>query len=81
MKQITDMKQRSRILIVLLAITALAVGGPALAADGVTKVFTLDPSTHGNPESPSTRAAAHSSSAPPATAQSTGGPSGQSHRH
>jgi sugar lactone lactonase YvrE len=50
MKQITDMKQRSRILLMLLAIIAFAGGGPALAAEGVTKVFTLDPSTHGNPE-------------------------------
>ena len=55
MKQITDMKQASRILLVLLAITALLAGGPVVAADRhdgarVTKVFTLDPPTHGSPE-------------------------------
>src|SRR5213593_4118551 len=55
MKQIIDMKKTSRILLVLLAVTALAAGGPAMVADrhdrpGATKVFTLDPSTHGNPE-------------------------------
>jgi sugar lactone lactonase YvrE len=55
MKPITDMKQVLRILLAPLAITALAAGGPVAAHDrddgaGVTRVFTLVPSTHGNPE-------------------------------
>ena len=52
MSQITDMNKASRILLVLLVIIALAAGGVLAthAADRVTKVFTLDPSTHGNPE-------------------------------
>jgi len=59
MKQRINKKQASRICLMLLAITALSTGGQAVAAD-VTKVFTLDPSTHGNPEGvafdPSSRA-------------------------
>lgn len=58
MKQITSIKQTSRILLMLLVISALAAGGPAVLADGghdadgapATRLFTLDPSTHGNPE-------------------------------
>jgi sugar lactone lactonase YvrE len=49
MKPTIDKKQVLRILLILLTITALAAGSPAVAADG-TRVFTLDPSTHGNPE-------------------------------
>ena len=75
MRQIADMNVVSSILLVLLAITVLAAGGVVTThgADHVTKVFTLDPSTHPTPRgSPSTRAVGHSSSAPPATAQSIG---------
>ena len=52
MRQITDTNVASRILLALLAITVLAAGGVVTThgADHVTKVFTLDPSTHGNPE-------------------------------
>jgi DNA-binding beta-propeller fold protein YncE len=49
MKQLIDKTRASRILLMLLAITALSTGDQAVAAE-VTKVFTLDPSTHGNPE-------------------------------
>ncbi len=59
MKQIVAKKQTSRIFLMLLAIAALTTGSQAVAADA-TKVFTLDPSTHGNPEGvafdPSSRA-------------------------
>jgi sugar lactone lactonase YvrE len=52
-----DVKQRWNILAAALAIALLASGSVALAGHGggkghakATKVFTLDPSTHGNPE-------------------------------
>lgn len=55
MKHVTGTKKASRILLMSLAVAALATGGPAAARDrddgrGETKVFTLEPSTHGNPE-------------------------------
>lgn len=54
MKQLINTKQALRIMLVLLTMATLAARGPAVFADGkgapATKVFTLDPSTHGNPE-------------------------------
>ena len=78
------MHKRWNILVVALGIAALASGSAALADHGggkhgkhgkhggSTKVFTLDPSTHGNPEGVATRGGGKSSSsARPATAPST----------
>src|SRR5262249_20567438 len=56
MKRLTDMWHGSRTLLTLLTIAALGAGGPLVAADHdddgpiATTVFTLSPSTHGNPE-------------------------------
>jgi hypothetical protein len=79
--------KRWNVLVVALGIAALASGSAALAdhgggkhgkhGKGATKVFTLDPSTHGNPEGVATRGGGKSSSsARPATAPSTAAPSG-----
>ncbi|MFN0166932.1 MAG: hypothetical protein ACKV22_10925 [Bryobacteraceae bacterium] len=55
MTPIESTRERSRILLLTLTVAMLAAGGPVAADNrgdrrGDTRVYTLDPSTHGNPE-------------------------------